>query len=76
VLFGILSRAAVLMGSGVVTGAAVVLFVAWLWGEDIAPLVLWLAVTAAVMLATGLLASLVPARRALSISPTDALKEV
>jgi len=53
-----------------------VLLTAWLWGEDIAQFVLWLAVTAAVMLATGLLASLVPARRALSISPTDALKEI
>jgi len=76
VLLGILSRAAVLMGSGVMTGAVVVLLTAWLWGEDIAQFVLWLAVTAAVMLATGLLASLVPARRALSISPTDALKEI
>jgi len=76
VLLGILSRAAVLMGSGVVTGAVVVLFIAWLWEEDIAQIVLWLAVTAAVMLGTGLLASLGPARRALSISPTDALKEV
>jgi predicted permease len=76
VLLGILSRAAVLMGSGVAVGAGVVLFTAWLWEEDIAQIVLWLAVTAAVMLGTGLLASLVPARRALSISPTDALKEV
>ncbi len=76
VLLGILSRATVLMGSGVVAGAALVLFTAWLWGEDIAPLVLWLVVTAVVMLATGLLSSFVPARRALSISPTDALREV
>jgi predicted permease len=76
VLFGILSRAAVLMGSGVATGAVVVLLTAWLWEEDIAQILVWLAVTAAVMLGTGLLASLVPARRALRISPTDALKEV
>jgi hypothetical protein len=75
VLLGILSRAAVLMGSGVVVGAVVVLLAAWLWQEDIAQFVLWLAVTAAVMLGTGLLASLVPARRALRISPIDALKE-
>ena len=58
-----------------VAGAVVVLLFAWLWGEDIAQIALWLVVTAAVMLATGLLASFVPARRALRVSPTDALKE-
>ena len=75
VLLAILSRAAALMAGGVVAGAVVVLLFAWLWGEDIAQIVLWLAVTAAVMLTTGLLASYVPARRALRVSPTDALKE-
>jgi ABC-type lipoprotein release transport system permease subunit len=36
----------------------------------------FLAATAAVMMAAALLASIVPARRALSINPTEALKEV
>ena len=76
VLLGILSRAAVLMGSGIVTGAAVVLFAAWLWEEDIASIGWWLVVTAVIMLGTGLLASAVPARRALTINPTDALRQV
>jgi ABC-type antimicrobial peptide transport system permease subunit len=35
----------------------------------------WLAATALVMLATGVLAALGPARRALRINPTDALRD-
>jgi ABC-type antimicrobial peptide transport system permease subunit len=41
-----------------------------------APFVPWLAVTALVMLAAGVLAALGPARRALRINPTDALRDV
>ena len=43
--------------------------------DEIAPYVPWLAVTALVMLATGVLAALGPARRALRINPTDALRD-
>jgi ABC-type lipoprotein release transport system permease subunit len=41
----------------------------------VAKFVGWLVVTAAVMLGTGLLASIEPAKRALRISPIDALRE-
>jgi ABC-type antimicrobial peptide transport system permease subunit len=44
-------------------------------GEDMAPFVPWLGVTSLVMLAAGVLASLGPARRALRINPTDALRD-
>lgn len=81
-LAGILSRAMVLMGSGVIAGAALVLlFVAQGGGptgrraEDVALFAGWLAVTFAIVLAAGLLASIAPARRALRINPSDALKE-
>jgi putative ABC transport system permease protein len=76
VLLGILSRAAVVMGTGVVIAAVVVVITATAWKEDIAPFAWWLSTTAVVMLGTGLLASVVPARRALRINPADALKDI
>jgi predicted permease len=76
VLLGLLSRAVVVMGTGVSIGAVVVLITVVGWKEDIAPFAWWLTATAAVMLGTGLLASVVPAWRALRINPTDALRQV
>jgi putative ABC transport system permease protein len=81
VLVGITSRAMVLMGSGFTSGGALLLlFVAFSPPsrrpvDDVGHFAIWLALTAAVMLAAGLLASLGPARRALTINPTDALRE-
>ena len=75
-LAGILSRALVLMGSGIAIGACVLLvFVMALNADDLAKFAGWLVVTAAVMLGTGLVASIEPARRALSINPIDALRQ-
>jgi putative ABC transport system permease protein len=75
-LAGILSRAMVLMGSGIAIGACVLLiFVVALEAGALAKFVGWLVLTAAVMLGTGLLASIAPARRALSINPIDALRQ-
>jgi putative ABC transport system permease protein len=76
VLAGILSRAMVLMGCGITAGSAVVLFFVWHWGEDVLLFAGWVAVTSAVMLAACLLACIGPARRALRINPTDALRTV
>jgi putative ABC transport system permease protein len=79
VIVSVLSRAAILMASGGAIGGALLLgIVSVLSGrpaDDIAPYVPWLAVTALVMLATGVLAALGPARRALRINPTDALRD-
>jgi putative ABC transport system permease protein len=75
VLAGILSRAMVLMGSGITAGSAVVLFLVWHWGEDVVLFAGWVAVTSAVMLAACLLACIGPVRRALRINPIDALRE-
>jgi predicted permease len=80
VIVSVLSRAAILMAGGGAIGAALLLWIVSVRGprgnpaEDIAPYVPWLAVTAIVMLAAGVLASLGPARRALRISPSDALR--
>jgi predicted permease len=82
VLAGILSRAVVLMGSGITAGGALLLLVVAVGqgptgrrAEDVALFAGHLGVTSAVMLAACLLACIGPARRALRINPTDALRE-
>jgi ABC-type antimicrobial peptide transport system permease subunit len=75
-LAGIFSRALVLVGSGVASGNAVLLLFVALSDEiTLADVGEALLVTSAVMLAVGLLACAAPARRALRINPTEALKE-
>ena len=72
----IFSRALVLIGSGIVAGdSVVVLFATSL--EDVSPrwVVSELLITSTVMLIVGLLGCIEPARRALRINPTEALKE-
>lgn len=87
VVTDIFSRAFVLVGCGIAAGSAVLLLVVGFSsdaaggppGAVAAALVnftTWLAVAAAVMLAAGVVACIQPARRALKISPTDALREV
>jgi putative ABC transport system permease protein len=75
VLAGTLSRAAVLIGSGVLAGGFLLLLFVAASGDDVALYAGFLAATTGVMLVAALLASIVPARRALRISPTDALRE-
>ena len=82
VLAGILSRAMVLMGSGITAGGALLLLSVALGqgpsgrpAEDVALFAGYLGVTSAVMLAACLLACIGPARRALRINPTEALRE-
>ena len=75
-LRGIFTRALVLIGSGVVAGNGVLLLVVYLNEEvtlgDVGAAVV---TTSMVMLTVGLVACAEPARRALRIAPTDALKE-
>ena len=82
VLARILSRAAVLMGSGIAAGGALLMLSLVLGAgpsgrpaEDIPLFAGYLGMTSAVMLAACLLACIGPARRALRINPTDALRE-
>ena len=78
----ILSRALALMGSGIAAGGALLLLFLAVGGgpsgralQDITLFTGHFAVTSVVMMAACLLACIGPARRALSISPTDALRE-
>jgi predicted permease len=73
-LAGIFSRAIVLVGSGVAAGN-VALFALTLLGINVLNGGAALIGTSALMLIVGLLACVEPARRALRIQPTDALKE-
>jgi putative ABC transport system permease protein len=82
VVGGILSRALTLMGSGIAAGGALLIWSLALGagpsgrpGEDVPIFAGYLGMTAAVMLAACLLACVGPARRALGINPSDALRE-
>jgi len=83
VLVRILSRALMLMGSGTAAGGVLLMLAVGVAGqgptgrgaEDVLLFAGHFAVTTAVMLAAGLLACIGPAKRALSISPSDALRE-
>ena len=75
-LGGIFTRALVLIGSGIVAGNAILITVISLSDEiDLPGAYPALFATSTVMLVVGLLACVEPARRALRIQPTDALKE-
>jgi predicted permease len=75
-LAGIFSRALVLVGSGILAGNLVILLLVAVDG-DVGLGFVWdaLVTTSGVMLTVGLLACVEPARRALRIQPTEALKE-
>ena len=82
VLGRILSRAVMLMGTGIAAGGALLIWSLALGAgpsgrpaEDIPIFASYLGLTSAVMLAACLLACVGPARRALRINPTEALRE-
>jgi hypothetical protein len=81
VLAEVLSRAVALMGSGIAAGGVLLMLGLALHAgpttpaEDIPLFTVYLAITAAVMLAACLLACIGPATRALRINPTEALRE-
>ena len=76
-LVGIFSRAVLLVGGGIVAGNLFVLFVVGMGGGEAGMSFVLNALmrTSAVMLAVGLLACVEPARRALTIDPTTALRD-
>lgn len=77
-LAGIMFRAIVLIASGLTAGGVLLLLVVALNEStpSVALYVQYHAVTSAIMLSACLLACIAPARRALAINPSDALKEV
>ena len=70
------SRAVLLVSAGIVAGNLFILVAVWMGGEAGMSFVLnALMRTSAVMLVVGLLACVEPARRALTIDPTTALRD-
>jgi ABC-type antimicrobial peptide transport system permease subunit len=77
VLLGVFSHAALLVGGGIAAGNLLLAIVA----TQVTQIYPWrfvavaLLITSVVMVAVGALACVVPARRALQINPTDALRQ-
>jgi putative ABC transport system permease protein len=75
VLRSVFARAGRQVGGGIVAGNALILFFAWRTDSLTADLVAMSAITSVVLAAVGVVACAAPARRALRIQPTEALRQ-
>ena len=76
VLASVFARAGRQLGGGILAGNSLILLLAWRADSLTADLVISSAIASIVMAVVGLLACGAPARRALRIQPTDALRQV
>jgi len=76
VLRTVFARAGRQLAGGIVAGNAVVLLIAWRASAVTADLLVTLAIMSVVMAAVGVFACAAPARRALRVQPTEALRQV
>ena len=74
VLGTVFARAGRQLGGGIIAGNTLILLLAWLADSLTADLVASSVITSVIMAAVGVLACAGPARRALRIQPTDALR--
>ena len=74
ILTGVFARAAAQVGAGIAAGLLIAIAYTAFAGDPSGQRFALLAVVAAIMLAVGVLAALGPARRGLSIQPTEALR--
>jgi putative ABC transport system permease protein len=76
VLRTVFARAARQLGGGIIAGNGIILLLSWRIGGGVsAPVVGALLVVSVIMAAVGVLACAVPARRALRVQPTEALRQ-
>jgi putative ABC transport system permease protein len=75
VLRTVFARAGRQLGGGIVAGNSLILLIAWRTDSVTTTLVVSSVITSVVMAAVGVLACAAPARRALRIHPTDALRQ-
>ena len=75
VLGSVFSRAARQLGGGIIAGNGIILLIAWRSDSLTADLIVSSVITTIIMAAVGVLACAAPARRALRIQPTEALRQ-
>ena len=75
VLRTVFSRAGRQLGGGIIAGNSLILFLAWRADSLTADLLVSSVITSVIMAAVGVLACAAPARRALRIQPTEALRQ-
>jgi putative ABC transport system permease protein len=76
VLRTVFARAARQLGGGIIAGNSLIMLLAWRADSLTADLLASSAITSAIMAVVGVLACASPARRALRIQPTEALRQV
>jgi hypothetical protein len=76
VLGHVFARAGRQLGGGIIAGNSLVLLLAWRADSLTADLLLTSVITSVIMAAVGVVACAAPARRALRIQPTEALRQV
>jgi predicted permease len=75
VLGSVFARAGRQLGGGIIAGNSLILFLAWRADSLTAGLLVSSVITSVIMAAVGVLACAAPARRALRIQPTEALRQ-
>jgi ABC-type antimicrobial peptide transport system permease subunit len=76
VLGSVFARAARQLGGGIIAGNSIILLLAWRANSLTADLLVTSVITSVIMAAVGVLACAAPARRALRVQPTEALRQV
>jgi ABC-type antimicrobial peptide transport system permease subunit len=75
VLGSVFARAGRQLGGGIIAGNSLILLLAWRADSLTADLLVSSVITSVIMAAVGVLACAAPARRALRIQPTEALRQ-
>ena len=76
VLRSVFARAGRQLGSGIIAGNSMILLLAWRADSLTMDLLVSSVITSVIMAAVGVLACAAPARRALRVQPTEALRQV
>ena len=75
VLRTVFARAGRQLGGGIIAGNSIVLFIAWRTDALTTDLLVALLIMSVIMAVVGVLAGAAPARRALRVQPTEALRQ-
>jgi ABC-type lipoprotein release transport system permease subunit len=76
VLRSVFARAGRQLGGGIIAGNSIILLLAWRADSLTPDLLVTSVITSLIMAAVGVLACTAPARRAVRVQPTEALRQV